>query len=84
MIIVGVVAVLLFVTLLYLKKIEWIINFLLRAVLGIILVYCCNSILHKIGVTNLPGINTVNIASIGILGIPGIILLYGITFYFSL
>jgi inhibitor of the pro-sigma K processing machinery len=64
------------------KKVEWVVNFVLRAVAGILILSLVNTILTSNGVQYVPGINGVNIVSMGFLGLPGVILLYGITTYY--
>ncbi|WP_455715981.1 pro-sigmaK processing inhibitor BofA family protein [Anaerosporobacter sp.] len=65
------------------KKIEWLVNFVFRALLGVVLLYCINSVLVNFGVKQVPGINEINIASIGLLGTPGILMLYAIMVYYN-
>ncbi len=65
------------------KKIEWLVNFVFRALLGVVLLYCINSVLVNFGVTKVPGINGVNVTSIGLFGMPGIFLLYAVMIYYS-
>ncbi|GFI46724.1 hypothetical protein IMSAGC019_02043 [Lachnospiraceae bacterium] len=66
------------------NKAEWIINFVLRGVLGMVMVYFVNYFLSG----RIPGIeigyNPVTFITSGILGIPGVLMLYGINFYMIL
>lgn len=66
------------------NRAEWIINFVLRGVLGMMSIYFLNLLLADI----LPGIrigyNPVTFFTTGILGFPGIAMLYGINFYMLL
>lgn len=63
------------------RKVEWLVNFILRAVMGTIGIYCVNYLLasRQIGVA--VGINPLTILTSGILGFPGIAVLYGIHFF---
>lgn len=63
------------------KRAEFIINFFLRAVGGTIGIYLINFLLGSVGVTAYVGINAVTVAAAGILGVPGIFLLYSMMFY---
>lgn len=65
------------------KKVEWVVNFVFRALLGVVLLYCINSVLVSFGVKQVPGINEINIASIGLFGMPGILMLYAIMVYYN-
>lgn len=65
------------------KKIETIINILLRAVFGGIGIYALNTIFQYVGIHAIVGINAKTIATVGILGAPGFFLLYGIMFYYG-
>lgn len=53
-------------------------NFLLRAVLGIIGIYTCNTLLSSLGVFLYVGINAVNLLIIGTLGISGFVLVFAV------
>lgn len=59
-------------------KKEWLLNLLLRSVLGIVAIYFINAALEKIGISSCVGINIYTALTSGILGIPGIAALYGI------
>lgn len=60
------------------KKAEWIVNVLLRAVFGGIGIYALNTIFQYAGIQAIVGINVKTIATVGVLGLPGFFLLYGI------
>lgn len=62
------------------KKLETIINVLLRMVFGGIGIYLLNTLFQFAGMQVLVGINVKTIATVGILGLPGLFLLYGIMF----
>lgn len=66
------------------KRLEEIINILLRAVFGGIGIYALNTIFQYAGIAAIVGINAKTIATVGILGLPGFFLLYGIMFYHGL
>lgn len=63
------------------KKIEWIINFVLRAVLGTIGIYFLNNFLIASNISAAVGINPMTVLTSGILGFPGLVVLYGINFF---
>lgn len=63
------------------RKIEWLVNFVLRAVMGTIGIYCLNYILASRQISVAVGINPLTILTSGILGFPGIAVLYGIHFF---
>ena len=57
------------------------VNFLVRAIIGITLIFFINQFLaEKLIETNV-GINPVTFVTSGTLGVPGVALLYGISFY---
>lgn len=66
------------------SRAEWIINFMLRGVLGMMSIYFINLLLGDV----LPGIrigyNPITFFTTGILGFPGIAALYGINLYMLL
>ena len=63
------------------KKVEWLVNFILRAVMGVVGIYFINLLLtfQEIGVS--VGINPVTVLTSGFLGFPGLAVLYGIRFF---
>lgn len=63
------------------RKIEWIINFVLRAVMGTIGIYFLNSFLLTRQISVAVGINPLTVLTSGILGLPGVAVLYGINFF---
>ena len=66
------------------NRIEKILNFMLRAVFGMIAIFLINSLLTSRGLGEGVGINPLSLLTSGALGLPGIALLYGVHFYFLL
>ena len=62
------------------KKVEWLVNFILRAVTGAVGIYCVNYLLAARQISVAVGINPFTILTSGILGFPGAAVLYGIYF----
>lgn len=79
-IIVGILIVVIFIGTIR-RKAEWIINFVLRMVMGTICIYFLNYMLarYQIGVS--VTINPVSVLTSGFLGIPGVAVLFGIKIY---
>ena len=63
------------------RKVEWLVNFVLRAVMGTIGIYAFNYLLAARQMQVAVGINPLTILTSGILGFPGIAVLYGIHFF---
>ena len=63
------------------RKAEWVINFLLRMVVGTIGIYFINYVLACYGLEFDVAINLFSVLTSGFLGIPGLAVLYGINFY---
>lgn len=63
------------------RKAEWLLNLILRSVLGTITIYFVNMALSTFGIKIGVGINWITILTSGILGFPGVAALYGISFY---
>ena len=63
------------------RKAEWMLNILMRAILGTIAIYFINNALQGFGIPVEVGINPVTVLTSGILGFPGLIVLYGINFF---
>lgn len=68
------------------KKRKWdpLLNFILRMVSGTLGIYLTNMILQGIGLKFIVGVNTYNLLTLGVLGTPGFLLLYGVSAYFAL
>ncbi len=62
------------------QRAEWLLNFLLRAVFGALAIFVCNFWLASRGISQGVGINLWTLLTSGTLGIPGVVLLYGIHF----
>lgn len=58
-----------------------VVNFLVRAVLGMALIFFINQFLETKGVSLHVGLNPLTFCASGVFGVPGVALLYGITFY---
>ena len=56
------------------------VNFVVRALVGAVLIYFVNQFLMSKGIMTNVGINPITMAASGTLGVPGVVLLYGITF----
>lgn len=63
------------------RKVEWLVNFILRAVMGTIGIFCLNYVLAAQNISVAVGINPLTILTSGVLGFPGIAVLYGIHFF---
>lgn len=56
-------------------------TFIIRSIVGTVGIYAVNAMLESLGISVAAGINPVNVLTIGILGIGGFGLVYGILFY---
>ena len=63
------------------KRVEWLLNIIMRCIVGTLAVYFVNQGLSNYGITLGIGINEITILTSGILGIPGILALYGLGIY---
>ena len=66
------------------KNSEIYLNFAMRIFVGVVAIYLCNSILKGVHLNLEVGINGVSSLVLGSLGLPGFLLLYGVSFYFML
>ena len=60
------------------KRAEWLLTFLLRSVSGTVLIYFANLLIASTNMGFEIGINPLTVLTSGILGFPGVLLLYGI------
>ena len=66
------------------KKSELLMNFVLRGILGTLGMYYVNNVLILQGIPCEVGINPYTVLTSAGLGFPGLLLLYGIKFYYFL
>ena len=64
------------------QKFDLIIDFGLRIAAGLLAIYILNAILQGFNIDLAVGINALTALVVGILGIPGFAMLYGIALYF--
>ena len=62
------------------KKSEYILNFLVRVVVGLVCIYFANEFLAMQGISVSVGMNPYTAGILGVLGTGGFFLLYGISF----
>lgn len=66
------------------QRMEWLLNVTMRSILGTVAMYFVNSALASAGISLGIGINLVTVLTCGILGLPGLLALYGLGIYQSL
>ncbi len=66
------------------KRLEWLLNLVMRCILGTVAIYFINGALATQGISLGIGINAVTVLTSGILGIPGLMVLYGLGIYYFL
>ncbi|MGN0428977.1 MAG: pro-sigmaK processing inhibitor BofA family protein [Acetatifactor sp.] len=60
---------------------EWLVNLIMRGILGILAIHFINVALSFIGISLGVGINFFTIGVMAILGLPGLLVLYGFGLY---
>lgn len=60
------------------KRAEWLLTFLFRSVVGCVFIYFANLLLASYNMQIAIGLNPVTVLTCGILGFPGVLLLYAI------
>ncbi len=63
------------------KKSGFVVNFFVRAIVGITVIFFVNEFLITKGIDSGVGVNILNFGVSGVFGLPGIALLYGIGLY---
>lgn len=63
------------------RRAEILLNFCVRAILGIVAIYTVNMALNGLGIERTVGLNPISVLTVGSLGTGGFALLYGILFY---
>ncbi len=82
LILIIIIAVLLLIIGAVTHKVEIFINLVLKSLMGIVGIYFVNFVLVSIGLELGVGINLLTILTVGLLGIPGFILVFGIGLYY--
>ena len=81
MVVIVIVCVLLLLVGAMKKKAEWLLNIVMRSILGTLAIYFINGGLAAMGISLGIGLNGVTILTSAILGIPGLVALYGLGMY---
>ncbi len=63
------------------RRLEWLLNVVMRSILGTVAMYFVNSALASLGISLGVGINAVTVLTSGVLGLPGLVALYGLGVY---
>lgn len=63
------------------RRSRFTVNFVIRAIVGCAMIFFINEFLQMKGISLKVGINPVTVLTSGMLGSPGVALLYGILFY---
>ncbi len=64
------------------SRFDLIVNFILRICLGLLGIYLLNTILASSQINLGVGVNSLNALVVGVLGLPGFLLVYGAAAYF--
>ena len=76
-IIIGMCVLVLFIVL-FRRKMEFILNFLIRSLFGLVGIFFVNQLMIMEGINVEVGMNLFTLLTSGILGFPGVIMLYGV------
>ncbi|NMB44692.1 MAG: transcriptional regulator [Clostridiales bacterium] len=64
------------------QRFDLLVNFALRIVAGLLAIYISNTLLQGFGLDLTVGLNALTALVVGVLGLPGFALLYGLAFFF--
>lgn len=64
-------------------RLEVMVNIILRMVMGVLGIYLLNTFLKSQEIVLNVGINEVTILTVGLLGLPGFMLIYGLELYYT-
>ena len=65
---------------LFMRKLKFLLRFLTRGCLGIVLIYGINTLLESVHLSSQVGINPLTAGCVTLLGVPGVVLLYALAF----
>jgi len=60
---------------------EKLLDFFVRMIVGTLVIWIVNSLLEKMGISGIVGVNSISVLTCGFLGFPGLVALYGFGFY---
>lgn len=60
---------------------EWLVNLIMRGILGVLAIHFVNLALSCVGISLGVGINPITIGLLALLGLPGLLVLYGFGLY---
>jgi inhibitor of the pro-sigma K processing machinery len=63
------------------RKAEWLMDFLVRGIVGTVAIFFLNMAFVKMGLRIEVGINTITVLTSAFLGLPGVAALYGLGIY---
>lgn len=64
------------------QRFDLIVNFTLRIVAGLLAIYIINLVLQSLSIDMTVGLNVLTALTVGLLGLPGFLLLYALSVYF--
>lgn len=64
-------------------RLEVMVNIILRMVMGVLGIYLLNTFLKSQEIVLNVGINEVTVLTVGLLGLPGFMLIYGLELYYT-
>lgn len=68
---------------LYKTHTKWLATVCIRVVAGIIVILLLNTIFGLVHIQCQVGINALTVSTVGLLGVPGLILIYGAVYFFT-
>ena len=72
------ICVLILLVLAWRRRLEWLLNLLLRGVLGAVAIFFINLAMASRGYSTLVGVNAATVLTCSVLGFPGLAALYGL------
>lgn len=72
------ICVLILLALAWRRRLEWLLNLLLRGVLGAVVIFFINLAMASRGYSTLVGVNPATVLTCSVLGFPGLAALYGL------
>lgn len=77
-----IISIVAFVLYLYKTHTHWLGTVCVRAIGGIVAILVLNAVFHLLKVPCTVGVNAITISTVGLLGVPGLILMFGSVYFF--
>ncbi|MDD5935933.1 MAG: pro-sigmaK processing inhibitor BofA family protein [Clostridiales bacterium] len=78
-----ILSIIIFIFYIYKTHTRWLTTVCIRVIVGIALIMILNLVLPMYKISCMVGVNPITVTTIGLLGVPGLLLIYGSVYFFT-